>query len=167
MRSPPKSPPAHTRSSSSIKPAGTAPRNSRSRPTLAPAVAAALTRAQQPRKYLAIHAPELAIEPATDSGRNCGCSHRPACDRSDKQGFPRMSAFVGPVAFWKRRKRVRCSRSDLNSVSEVVAYRSAACAEVARDYWRFVVNLAPEESRASRCQHQRHSHFWQGRSCDC
>src|SRR5271169_3165890 len=63
MRSPPKSPPAHTRSSSSIKPAGTAPWNSRSRPTLAPAVAAALTRAQQPRKYLAIHAPELAIEP--------------------------------------------------------------------------------------------------------
>jgi hypothetical protein len=39
----------------------------------------------------------------------------------------------------------------VNSVSEVVAYRLAACAGVARDYQRFVVGrLAPEESQVSR-----------------
>src|SRR6516164_4765996 len=43
---------------------------------------------------------------------------------------------------------------------EVVAYCLAACAEVARDYRRFVVSrLAPEEPQVSRCEHQRHSHF--------
>ena len=51
---------------------------------------------------------------------------------------------------------------------EVVAYCLAACAEVARDYRRFVVSrLAPEESQVSRCEHQRHSHFWQGSAGDC
>jgi hypothetical protein len=62
----------------------------------------------------------------------------------------------------------RINPARVNSVSEVVAYRVAACAEVARDYRRFVVSrLALEESQVSRCQHQRHSHFWQGRPCDC
>jgi hypothetical protein len=52
----------------------------------------------------------------------------------------------------------------INSVSlqcEVIVYRLAACAEVARDYWPFVVSrFAPEESRVSRYEHQRHSYFW-------
>ena len=51
---------------------------------------------------------------------------------------------------------------------EVVAFRLAAWVEVARDYRRFVVSrLAPEESQVSRREYQRHSHFWQGRTCDC
>src|SRR5262249_4345771 len=46
--------------------------------------------------------------------------------------------------------------------------RRAARTEVARDYRRFVVSrLAPGESQVSRRQHQRHSHFWLERPCDC
>jgi hypothetical protein len=54
----------------------------------------------------------------------------------------------------------------INSVSlqcEVIAYRPEACAELARDYWRFDVSRpAAQESQVSQCQQQRRSHFWGG-----
>jgi hypothetical protein len=78
------------------------------------------------------------------------------------------SAFMGfSPCLLETPEEVHRSRSDLNSVSEVGVYRLAACAEVAWDYQRFVVGLAPEESQVSRCQHQHHSLSWQGRSCGC
>ncbi len=60
-----KSPPRWPRRavSSLTKPAGMVPRTQDSHQHLAPANAPALTRTQQPREYLAIHAPELAVEP--------------------------------------------------------------------------------------------------------
>src|SRR3954453_4751836 len=57
-----KSPPAHTPFSFSIKLDGTAPPQG-SKKHLAPAAAAACAGAQPARKYLAIHAGELAVEP--------------------------------------------------------------------------------------------------------
>jgi DDE superfamily endonuclease len=50
---------SHPRSSRLARGKGTQDSNQH----LAPAVAAALTRAQQPREHLAVHAPELAVEP--------------------------------------------------------------------------------------------------------
>jgi Membrane-associated sensor, integral membrane domain/His Kinase A (phospho-acceptor) domain len=87
----------------------------------------------------------------------------------------RLYAPAKTNEFWRPRSARQCAiasdcsainPASVNSVSQVVAYRLAACAEVARDYWRFV-RLALEESQVSRCQHQRCSHFWQGRFCDC
>ena len=46
------------------------------------------------------------------------------------------------------RRRSAINPTRVNSVSEAVAYRVAACAEAARDYRRLVVSrLAPEESQ--------------------
>jgi hypothetical protein len=46
------------------------------------------------------------------------------------------------------RRRSAINPARVNSVSEAVAYRVAACAEAARDYRRLVVSrLAPEESQ--------------------
>ena len=58
-----KSPPAHTPFSFSIKPDGTAQRPQGSQKHLPPAAAAACAGAESPRKYLAVHACELAVGP--------------------------------------------------------------------------------------------------------
>src|SRR5258708_9289034 len=63
MRSQPKSLRALTLFSSSIKPAGMAPRPPGSKQHLALAAPATRTRTQWPRKYLAIHPAELLVEP--------------------------------------------------------------------------------------------------------
>ena len=61
-RSPQGSPLALTQSSSSIRLAGTAPKISRFHQPIAPAAAAACAGAQPPRKHLAVHATELAVQ---------------------------------------------------------------------------------------------------------
>ena len=61
-RSPQGSPLALTQSSSSIRLAGTAPRSQDSHQPIAPAAAAACAGAQPPRKHLAVHATELAVQ---------------------------------------------------------------------------------------------------------
>src|SRR5215472_18288271 len=78
----------------------------------------------------------------------------------------RATSPAVPMARLCRVNQMKLSAINPASVSfvflqcEVVAYRLAACAEVARDYRRFVVcRLAPEESQVSRCEHQRHSYF--------
>jgi transposase len=70
---------------------------------LAPAIASPLTRAQQPREYLAIHAPELAVEPYLQILRRYRRSlllrlehaHRPALEdhvhRTARLGLPSVS----------------------------------------------------------------------------
>src|SRR5262249_11117902 len=63
MRSQPKSLRALTLFSSSIKPAGMAPRPSSFRATSRSCSSRTRARAQRPRKYLAVHATELAVEP--------------------------------------------------------------------------------------------------------
>ena len=71
---------------------------------------------------------------------------RGAADRGQRG----EAAGVIAEALKKRYSAIKLAR--VNSVSEVVAYRLAACAEVAQDYRRFVASrLAPEESEVSRC----------------
>ncbi len=62
-RSPQESPPAHTPSLSSIRPAGTAPRTSGFPAIYRSCHCRRVRQNSTPRKHLAVHAPELAVEP--------------------------------------------------------------------------------------------------------
>ena len=95
-----------------------------------------------------------------------GAKHR-SIRRRQSQRAPELENSRDPKRirtvqdFWSGRRSAPARVNSVFLQCEVVAYRLAACAEVALDYWRFVVSrLAPEESQVSPCQHQRHSPFW-------